>query len=103
MNSAPPLAVPCMLPKIFDGRNKTFWFFALRRHAPAAKSPSTKTMFRRLQMFNGDFSDIVDNNGVQTHIYDPLTTNAKGFAHAVPRRYHPAEPASARSSRRCSP
>ena len=36
------------------------------------------------QMFNGDFSNIFDNNGVQTHIYDPLTTDAQGRRTAFP-------------------
>lgn len=68
---------PVYLPKIYNGTNRTFWFFAyegLRQRQKTFDEDYVPTP----QMFAGDFSQVFDNNNVQTHIYDPLTTNAQG-------------------------
>jgi hypothetical protein len=69
---------PVILPKLYDGHNKTFWFFAyegLRQREATFDEDYVPT----LAMWQGDFSQILDNNNVRTHIYDPLTTNAQGL------------------------
>ena len=74
---------PVYLPQIFDGRNRTFWFAAyegMRQRQSLFDEDYVPTP----QMFNGDFSGIVDNNGVRTHIYDPLTTDAQGLRTQFP-------------------
>ncbi len=64
---------PLYIPKVYNGKNKTFWFFAwesrrqlsdayLGYHVPTAA------------MRAGDFSGLVNSNGIQTKIYDPITT-----------------------------
>lgn len=68
---------PVFIPKIHDGRNKTFWFASyegLRQREQRNYNDVVPTD----AMWNGDFSNIVDNAGVRTHIYDPLTTAADG-------------------------
>ncbi len=68
---------PVVIPKVYDGHNKTFWFFAyegLRQREASFDEDYVPTP----AMFQGNFSGISDNNGVLTHIYDPTTTNAQG-------------------------
>jgi hypothetical protein len=68
---------PVLIPKLYDGRNRTFWFFAyegLRQREKAFYTDVVPTA----EMWSGDFSNVVDNNGVRTNIYDPLTTDANG-------------------------
>ena len=85
---------PVYLPSLYDGRNKSFWFFAYE-----AQRLRT-TLFQQdrvptLEMWNGDFSRVIDAANRQTHIYDPLTTDAQGVRtqfdnNLIPRiRLHP--------------
>lgn len=66
---------PVLVPKLYDGRNHTFFFFnyeGLRRlrfqQYTASAIPSR---FR-----SGDFSGLTDSSGVPIPIYDPATYNA---------------------------
>src|SRR5258708_6401707 len=68
---------PVLLPKLYNGHNRTFWFFAyegMRQRQSSFDEDYVPTP----QMFAGDFSNVFDNNNVQTHIYNPLSTNAQG-------------------------
>jgi len=70
---------PVLLPKIYDGRNKTFWFFAyegLRNVAPSTLGFQVPTV----EMRNGDFRGLVDGQGRQIRVYDPYTTNPQTWA-----------------------
>jgi Carboxypeptidase regulatory-like domain/TonB dependent receptor len=74
---------PVILPKLYNGKNKTFWFFSyegLRQREKTFDEDYVPTP----DMFRGDFSHNFDNNGVQTHIFDPLTTDAKGVRQQFP-------------------
>nr|MDQ2900053.1 carboxypeptidase-like regulatory domain-containing protein [Acidobacteriota bacterium] len=74
---------PIWIPKLYNGRDKTFWFVSyegLRQRQSVFNEDYVATP----AMFNGDFSNVFDNNGVQTHIYDPLTTNAQGIRTQFP-------------------
>jgi hypothetical protein len=74
---------PVMLPKLYDGRNRSFWFFAyegLRERTKVFDQDYVPTA----DMWNGDFSKVIDNSGVQTHIYDPLSTNDQGVRQPFP-------------------
>lgn len=65
---------PLWLPKIYDGRNRTFWFFAyegFRNISPSTWSASVPTEAMR----RGDFRELVDAQGRQFRIYDPYSTN----------------------------
>jgi len=85
---------PMFLPKIYDGRNKTFWFAAYEGMAQRQLIFVRDTVPAQA-MWGGDFNDIVDAAGRRTNIFDPLTTAANGtrspFAgNLIPRaRLHP--------------
>ncbi len=85
---------PIFLPKIYDGRNKTFWFAAYEGMAQRQLIFVRDTVPAQA-MWGGDFNDIVDVAGRRTNIFDPLTTAANGtrspFAgNLIPRaRLHP--------------
>lgn len=68
---------PVVLPKIYNGKNRTFWFvnYESRRQASASTisfNLPTEAMRR------GDFSGLVDAQGRQINIYDPWTTTSAG-------------------------
>ncbi|HSB15484.1 MAG TPA: TonB-dependent receptor [Bryobacteraceae bacterium] len=63
------LGGPVVLPKLYDGHNKTFWFFTMERHpfrTPSSSQDSVPTEAQR----NGDFSALLALGG-QYQIYDP--------------------------------
>lgn len=75
------LGGPVRIPKLYNGKNKTFFFFDAERliehsHANPAFSQYTvpQGSSSAHNWRNGDFSDIVDENGVLAKIYDPLST-----------------------------
>lgn len=68
---------PVLLPKLYDGRNKTFWFAAyegLRQRQKSYYEARVPTD----AMWGGNFNNIIDTAGRQTNIFDPLTTGANG-------------------------
>lgn len=69
---------PVYLPKIYDGRNKTFFFFGqqlvfVREAGSGAIFTAPREDFR-----SGDFSRLLDASGNVIPIYDPLTTRPDG-------------------------
>ncbi len=65
---------PIWIPKVYNGRNRTFWFFGYegyRNIAPRTMGFSVPTAAMR----NGDFRGLVDSQGRQYKVYDPWTTN----------------------------
>ncbi|MBI3681747.1 MAG: TonB-dependent receptor [Acidobacteria bacterium] len=68
---------PVHLGKWYDGRNKSFWFVAYE-----ALKQREKTFYSDVvptpQMWQGDFTGVIDANNRRTTIYDPLTTGANG-------------------------
>lgn len=65
------LGGPLVLPKLYDGRNKTFWFFTMERHpfkTPSSSQDSVPTEAQR----QGDFSALLAL-GSQYQIYDPFS------------------------------
>jgi hypothetical protein len=70
---------PVIIPKLYDGRNRTFFFAAYE----AVRTVSYATNQYRVPtdaMYSGDFSGLVDSQGRQIRIYDPLTTNSTTWA-----------------------
>jgi outer membrane receptor protein involved in Fe transport len=68
---------PVLLPKLYNGRDRTFWFVAfegLRQR----QSIFSRAAMPLPEMWQGDFSQIVNAAGQRTTIYDPLTTAADG-------------------------
>src|SRR5207249_1141613 len=74
------LGGPVWIPKVYDGRNKTFFFFAYEGFRNRQGATAFTTTVPTPEMYNGDFSNWVDKNGKQIPIYDPTTqvTNADG-------------------------
>ncbi|MGC8551062.1 MAG: TonB-dependent receptor domain-containing protein [Acidobacteriaceae bacterium] len=71
------LGGPIDIPWLYNGRNKTFFFFAyegLRQVTPTQITTTVPTKLER----EGNFSQTVDSSGQQVVIYDPTTTTATG-------------------------
>jgi hypothetical protein len=63
---------PVLLPKVYDGHNRTFFFVA--REGAALRQGLTKSYsVPTVAMRNGDFSGLTTNLGVPIVLYDPLT------------------------------
>lgn len=69
------LSGPVILPKIYDGRNKTFFFFNWDQTNDHGVSTPTAQVPTALQKA-GDFSQTFTSSGALIRIYDPATTVA---------------------------
>ncbi len=69
---------PVMLPKVYDGRNKAFFFFSYEKAIYRAGSPSSLSSIPSEAMRNGDFTNYTDSSGRPITIYDPNTTQVVG-------------------------
>ena len=66
---------PVYIPKLYNGKNRTFFFVsyeALRQVSASTSSTTVQTDAMR----QGDYSGLVDAQGRLTTIYDPLSTGA---------------------------
>lgn len=68
---------PVVIPKLYDGRNKTFFMFSWEKIKSAIPFPRTYTV-PTLDQRNGDFSRTLQANGQPITIFDPLTTAESG-------------------------
>ncbi len=64
---------PVVLPHIYNGRNKTFWFFNYEGLRDREGQTLLTTVPTPTQL-NGDFSQTFNSSGSLVTIYDPLTT-----------------------------
>jgi hypothetical protein len=64
---------PVFLPKLYSGRDKTFFMFSWEQLRDGFPSPSSRTYPTALQK-SGDFSQTIGANGKAIAIYDPLST-----------------------------
>ena len=64
---------PVYIPKVYHGRNKTFFFFDYEGQRILAASPALQTVPSALER-QGDFSQTYNAQGQLKLIYDPLTT-----------------------------
>ena len=65
---------PIILPKVYHGKDKSFWFYAYERYSfasPTAELVSVPSMAWR----SGDFSTYTNTSGVAQTLYDPATTH----------------------------
>ena len=67
---------PVWIPKIYDGRNRTFFFAAYEGFRNRAGANDTILTVPTPEMYNGNFTNWVDTNNRQLTIYDPATTTA---------------------------
>jgi len=71
------LGGPVFIPKVYDGRNKSFFFItteAYRQHDGSTTLLSVPTALER----GGNFSQSLSKSGTPQVIYDPLTTSSDG-------------------------
>jgi hypothetical protein len=68
------LGGPVYIPKIYNGKNKTFFFFAYEGFRNVSASTSGGYVMTEA-MRKGDFSGLVDSVGRNITLYDPWSTN----------------------------
>jgi hypothetical protein len=70
---------PVFIPKIYDGRNRTFWF--LNYEGRREVSATTQNFYLPTEaMRKGDFSGLVDSQQRLQVLYDPWSTNTTTWA-----------------------
>src|SRR5262245_28887639 len=79
---------PVYLPKIYNGKNKTFFFFSYEGYKLRQASTRSVTM-PTAEMRQGDFSGLVDAQGRRFTLYDPLTTGANWSRQPFPNNQIP--------------
>ena len=69
---------PVYIPRVYNGKNKTFWFYAWERDYPWADPRAWTNTVPTAAERQGDFSALlqVPKTGSTYQIYDPLTTTA---------------------------
>jgi len=67
---------PVWIPKVYNGKNKTFFFTALEYFRNRTSAPVSFFTIPLPEMYNGDFSNWKDAAGNMIPIYDPRTTRA---------------------------
>lgn len=70
------LGAPVYLPKLYNGRNRTFFFFGYEAYRNLSATTTSTTM-PTMAMRQGDFSGLVDGAGRAYTLYDPWTTDAR--------------------------
>jgi hypothetical protein len=66
------IAGPVFIPKIYNGKNKTFFLFAYEKYREDTPRPYTLST-PAPEFANGDFSRLVNGAGQPITIYDPMT------------------------------
>src|SRR2546430_3238704 len=61
---------PIMVPKLYDGRNKSFFFAAFERFS-LRQASNELVKVPTAAMRNGDFSGLVNSAGILQQLYDP--------------------------------
>jgi hypothetical protein len=75
---------PVLLPKLYNGRDKTFFFVAYEGFRNRVGAPTTPIAVPPLEFYSGDFHNLVANaknasgNYIPITIYDPSTTTFNG-------------------------
>ncbi|WP_031496225.1 TonB-dependent receptor [Bryobacter aggregatus] len=76
---------PIFIPKVFDGRNKAFFFFAYEK-ATTRNGQSTALVNAPIDEYlQGDFRRNVDSTGKTFPLYDPFDASGKIIANAADR------------------
>jgi hypothetical protein len=68
---------PLWIPKIFNGKNKVFWFFAFEGLKDSQPNPTFTTVPTDLER-QGNFSQVLAADGVSTQLYDPYSGVVSG-------------------------
>jgi len=81
---------PIRIPGLYNGKDRSFWFFAFERYSLSQNSPALATV-PTVAMRNGDFSNLYNSSHILQVLYDPATTapstdcNGTGVANAYCR------------------
>ncbi len=74
---------PIVLPHVYHGRDKSFFFVAYERFSLVNDNSATAAV-PTLAMRQGDFSGLINPRGVLQTIYDPSTTKSSNACAATP-------------------
>lgn len=66
---------PFRIPKLYDGRNRTFFYFFYNGLRWRTSSANELVTVPRPEFLRGDFSGLLERSGRQRIIYDPLTSH----------------------------
>ena len=66
---------PIVIPKLYNGKDRSFFFFAYERFSLRQESNQLVTV-PTVAMRNGDFSGLVNGAGIQQVLYDPNSTQS---------------------------
>jgi hypothetical protein len=81
---------PVWIPKLYNGRNRTFFFFAYEGYQ--LRSAATRSIAVPTEAFRqGDFSGLVDGQGRRFTLYDPTTTDARWSRTPFPGNQIPSQ------------
>jgi len=69
---------PVLIPKVYNGRNKTFFFAALEYFRNRAGAPTRFYTIPLPEMYQGNFANWKTRTGALIPIYDPNSTTASG-------------------------
>jgi hypothetical protein len=69
------LGGPVYIPRLYNGKNKTFFFFAYEGYR-LMQASTRQTSVPTVAMRNGDFSGLMNAQGRLYTLYDPLTTQS---------------------------
>lgn len=64
---------PIVIPHLYNGKNRSFWFFAYERYS-LAQSVTSLASVPTMAMRQGDFSGLVNGGGSLQVLFDPSTT-----------------------------
>jgi hypothetical protein len=70
------LGAPLYIPKVYDGRNKSFFFISFEGFRNRVGANDTILTVPTQEMYNGDFRNWVNGSGALIPLYDPNTTRA---------------------------
>ncbi|MEK7404684.1 MAG: hypothetical protein AAB225_06210, partial [Acidobacteriota bacterium] len=69
---------PVVLPKLYNGRDKTFWLYGWERHREIGGTTAARTTAPTPEMYNGDFSFGGQTTPRPLPLYNPFTTRQSG-------------------------
>lgn len=72
------VGAPVYIPKVYDGRNRTFFFFGQGLYYQRRGGSGGLQTIPRADFKTGDFSNFVNASGVQIPIFDPGSTRPSG-------------------------
>ena len=73
---------PIVIPHLYDGRNKTFFFFS-EQSTRARQGTQSQASVPIAEWLNGDFSNLRNGNGQPIILYDPVTAADDGTGRYV--------------------